>query len=179
MQVFFLRKIYCIFAARFKENIVRGAAAPFFVAMISEQKVIALVEEKIAETGTYLVEVKVSTTNQIRVYIDNPAGISIQQCVQVSRHIEGNLDREVEDYELEVSSPGLTQPFKVRQQYEKNVGRDVTVVTNEGVKHTGKLLEADAEGFKVMEKAKKKEEPKQVNFKYDEVKETKVVISFK
>lgn len=147
--------------------------------MISEQKVKALVEEKIAETGAYLVEVKVSTTNQIRVYIDKLEGLSIKECVQVSRHIEGNLDREVEDYELEVSSPGLSQPFKVKQQYQKNVGRDVTVVTNEGQKVTGKLLEADDEGFTMLEKAKKKEEPKQLRFKYDDVKETKVVISFK
>lgn len=147
--------------------------------MISEQKVRTLVEEKIAETGSYLVDVKVSTTNQIKVFIDNPAGLSIKECVNVSRHVEGNLDREIEDYELEVSSPGLSQPFKVSQQYEKNVGRDVTVVTNEGQKLTGKLLKADAEGFEILEKAKKKEEPKQLSFKYDDVKETKVVISFK
>ncbi len=147
--------------------------------MISEQKVRALVEEKIAETGAYLVDVKVSATNQIKVFIDNPAGLSIKECVGVSRHVEGNLDREIEDYELEVSSPGLTQPFKVRQQYEKNVGRDVTVITADGQKVTGKLLATDDEGFKVLEKAKKKEEPKEIGFNYNDVKETKVVISFK
>lgn len=138
-----------------------------------------MAEEKLAGTDSYLVEVKVNPRNQIKVFIDNQKGIGISQCVEVSRHIEGNLDREVEDFELEVSSAGLDQPFKVIQQYKKYLGKKVKVLTKDGNKLTGTLLNADNEGFEIETEAKKKEEPKKVNFKYDDVKETKVVISFK
>lgn len=193
-MIFAERKIYLYFPTTLDfdieknvislcSNLVRvireGTKSPFLMVMISEGRIRALAEEKLAETDSYLVEVRVNPRNQIKVFIDNQDGVSINQCVQVSRHIEGNLDREVEDFELEVSSAGLDQPFKVVQQYLKYVSKNVSVVTKEGVKLTGKLLMADDEGFEIEEKPKKKEEPKKVNFKYDDVKETKVVISFK
>ena len=92
--------------------------------MISKQKVIALAQERIDElgNGNYLVEVKISSKNAISVKMDNlHSGVSIKDCVSVSRNIEHNLDRESEDFELQVSSPGLDHPFKVIEQYQKNI----------------------------------------------------------
>lgn len=154
--------------------------------MITEAQVKALIEEKIANTEIFIVEVKVKPGNKIVVYIDTPAGISIDECVSVSRHIESSFDREVEDFELEVSSPGLDHPFRVLQQYKKNLNKEVSVLAKTGDKIIGKLIMADEKSFqieKVASKKKKKkttdeEEELVVNFDYTEVKETKIVLTF-
>lgn len=154
--------------------------------MITEAQVKALIEEKIINTDIFIVEVKVKPGNKIVVYIDTPAGISIDECVGVSRHIESSFDREVEDFELEVSSPGLDHPFRVLQQYKKNLNKEVSVLAKTGDKIIGKLIMADEKSFqieKVLSKKKKKkttdeEEELVVNFDYTEVKETKIVLTF-
>ena len=154
--------------------------------MITEAQVKALIEEKIINTDIFIVEVKVKPGNKIVVYIDTPAGISIDECVGVSRHIESSFDREVEDFELEVSSPGLDHPFRVLQQYKKNLNKEVSVLAKTGDKIIGKLIMADEKSFqieKVLSKKKKKkttdkEEELIVNFDYTEVKETKIVLTF-
>ena len=86
-----------------------------------------------------MVDVTVSTSNHIVVEIDTQNGVNIDFCAELSRHIESQLDREVEDYELEVGSAGLTAPFKVIEQYHKNKGNEVDVLTKEGKKITGIL----------------------------------------
>ena len=155
--------------------------------MIAESQVRALVEEKInQEGGTFIVEVVVKPGNKIVVLLDNDNGLSINECVEVSRHIEGSLDREVEDYELEVSSPGLDQPFKVNRQYQKYVGKQVAVVTKDGKKIQGQLTFADKNKIVVEEKAREKVEGKKGKqlvvrnheLAYNLIKETKIVISF-
>lgn len=154
--------------------------------MITEAQVKALIEEKIINTDIFIVEVKVKPGNKIVVYIDTPAGISIDECVGVSRHIESSFDREVEDFELEVSSPGLDHPFRVLQQYKKNLNKEVSVLAKTGDKIIGKLIMADEKSFqieKVLSKKKKKKatdevEELVVNFDYTEVKETKIVLTF-
>src|ERR1700754_1993854 len=108
--------------------------------MISTSLVRELAEKKLHEGDSYLVDVTVSASNKIRVTIDNFRGISIQECVTMSRWIENQLDREQNDFELEVTSPGLDQPFKVLKQYEKNIGREVEVIFSDGQKTEGKLL---------------------------------------
>ena len=87
--------------------------------MIAKEKVIALAEERIQELNNdnYLVQVTVTNKNQIKVVMDNlHRGVSIKDCMSVSRNIEHNLDRSLEDFQLEVTSPGLDQPFFVEQQ---------------------------------------------------------------
>ena len=84
--------------------------------MITEEKIRKLVEGHIRESGIFLVEVMVKPGNVIRVHVDTPEGISIKRCVEISRFINGQLDRDVEDYSLEVSSPGVGAPFRVKQQ---------------------------------------------------------------
>ena len=152
--------------------------------MISKEKITNLIEEKISGTDFFLVELKVSADNRISVYLDSFTGIKIEDCVAVSRHIEGNLDREEEDFELEVSSAGVGLPFKVIDQYKKNVGRTVEVLTTEGQKLEGELTEADEDGFsvryekKVAVEGKKRKQLQEFNdrFSYADVKSTKEVL---
>ena len=91
--------------------------------MITDEAIIELLEQHIQGTDIFLVEVAVKTGNVIQIHVDRPDGISIEECVKISRHLNEKLDREVEDFSLEVSSPGLNAPFRVKQQYEKNTGR--------------------------------------------------------
>lgn len=148
--------------------------------MITESTVKRLIEEKLEGTDKFIVSVRVMPTNRIRVYIDAVDGLDVQDCVNVSRHIEGSFDREVEDFELEVSSPGLTEPFQHPLQYKKNVGREVKVVTNDGQNIKGKLTEFDGESIIIEpERKKKKEESGSMSIPLSEIKEAKTVISFK
>jgi ribosome maturation factor RimP len=135
----------------------------------------------------FLVEVNVSPSNVIQVYIDSFDGLTIDQCVEISRSIEKQLDRDAEDFELQVSSPGLSEPFKVKEQYLKNIGRDLEVVKTDGQKLEGELLKANDEeillktaGREKVEGHKKKQLiVKEHQLKYGEIKSAKVVVSFK
>ncbi len=152
--------------------------------MITKEKVQILVEEVLSD-DMYIVDITVGATNAIMVYVDTDAGISIGECVQISRHVENSLDREEEDFSLEVSSPGLSFPFKVLRQYLKNIGREVEVVTKSGEKQKGILKSAHSAGFEleVIEKEKvdgaKILVPKSIAFDFDQIKTVKIVISFK
>ena len=109
--------------------------------MIEKQKIQGMVEEYVRENGLFLVSVKVSSSNRITVLADKKDGITIDEIAGIHRHIENGLDRDTEDFELQVSSPGLDLPFGVIEQYYKNEGRKVEVVDNDGTKYIGKLKE--------------------------------------
>ena len=158
--------------------------------MIAKELVRSLAEERIAELNNklYIVDIIISIGNNILVELDNEeGGVSIEDCISVSRNIEHNLDRDKEDFSLEVSSAGATKPFKVLKQYLKNVGREVKVQMHDhGKAIQGLLKNADENGFvvEVSEKrrieGKKKKElvVEEIPLKYEEVKETKLIISF-
>ena len=147
--------------------------------MITEAVVKALIEEKLEGSDQFIVSAKVLPGNKIRVFIDGLSGLNVKDCVAVSRHIEGNLDREVEDYELQVSSPGLTEPFQHPLQYKKNVGRNIKITTTEGESWKGELMEFDGINITVQpEKKKKKEQAEPVTISLELIKEAKTVISF-
>lgn len=155
--------------------------------MIFKETVNQIVEDYIANSDYYLTDIKISPDNRISVEIDAFEGVSIDYCVELNRHIESKLDREVEDYELEVSSAGLTEPFKVLKQYEKNIGNEVEVLTTKGLKISGILLSADADQFIIEtekqikpEGAKRKTTIKEeITFRYNEIKTTKYLFRFK
>ncbi len=155
--------------------------------MIEKKTVCQLVEEWLEGKDYFLVEVTVSPDNRIVVEIDHKEGVWIEDCVDLSRYIESKLSREKEDYELEVGSAGVGQPFKVLAQYVNHVGGDVEVLTCDGRKLTGVLKEADDQHFTVTIRKKVKEEgakrPKwvdeDVRFAYGDIKYTKYLISFK
>lgn len=154
--------------------------------MISKDQVLAIIEEKLENDHVFVVELKVSPTNQITVLIDSDNGVNIRYCVEVSRLIEGSFDREEEDFELEVSSPGIG-PFKVWRQYKKYQGKEV-LVKKDGMKpQKGYLVDVDEQSFtiefteKVKEEGKKKkiEMVRKLSFQFDEVTSVEPVIKFK
>lgn len=150
--------------------------------MTDKEYIKGLVEEYIKGTGLFLVAVKVSSANSITVLADRKDGITIDECVAIHRHIENNLDREKEDYELQVSSPGLDLPFGVIEQYYKNEGKRVEVVDGEGTKYTGKLKNVTPGGFELETEVKikgKARELKEISFNFDQVKSTRVILTIK
>jgi ribosome maturation factor RimP len=150
--------------------------------MIEKQKIQGLVEEFTRGTGLFLVAVKVSNANRITVLADKNEGITIDECAAIHRHIENGLDREVEDFELQVSSPGLDMPFGVIEQYYKNEGRRVEVVDSEGTKYIGKLKNVTAGGFELETEIKTKgraTELKDVSFNFEQIKSTRVILTIK
>ena len=155
--------------------------------MIDRNVILQLVEEKLASTEMFLVDVAVKTGNVIVVEIDSDEAVSIDDCVALSRWLEEHLDRDKEDFELEVGSAGITSPFKVLRQYVKNIGNEVEILLKAGVKLTGVLKEADENGIVVtVEKQVKPEGAKRKitvqedqSYTYDEIKYTKYLIRFK
>lgn len=155
--------------------------------MIEKSTVYQIVEEWLQGKDYFVVDVDVSPDDKISVEIDHAEGVWIEDCVELSRFIESKLDREEEDYELEVGSAGIGQPFKVLQQYYIHIGCDVEVFTKAGVKLTGVLNDADEDKFIVTVQKKVKKEgskrpvlmPEELSFTYDEIKYTKYLISFK
>ena len=152
--------------------------------MISKGVIQRMVEEKLSDT-TFIVDITVGLGNAISVIIDSDHGLSIDKCIEMSRHIEHQFDREVEDFSLEVSSPGLTQPFKVLRQYLKYLEKEVEIVTAKGDKVVGILKSADEKNFivettnHIKVDGKKTVDLKTVEFCMNDIKTVKPVITFK
>ena len=148
--------------------------------MIEKQKIQSLVEEYIRGTGLFIVAVKISSSNRIIVMADKNEGITIDECAAIHRHLENNLDRETEDFELQVSSPGLDLPFLVIEQYVKNEGKKVEAIDNSGYKHTGKLKNVTKGGFELETEVKVKGRPKEMkdlSFNFDQIRSTRVILT--
>jgi len=149
--------------------------------MIAKQEIIKVAELKIKELDGFLVDVKVNTANVITVFFDRTEGVQIEHCLEISKYVEAHFDREVEDYELTVSSPGLSKPFVVNEQYQKNIGKEIIVKLSDGKKVKGKLIAFD--GDIILETNKKEKDKKQIKKETkiilsEQVKETKLVIKF-
>lgn len=151
-----------------------------------EQRVKELVEEKIADReDLFIVSIKMQKNGVLSILIDGDKGVPIEDCAQISRHVGFHLEEEnIIDtaYRLEVSSPGIDFPLQLLRQYTKNIGRNVRITTTEGAKREGKLIDASDLQIvieeKVKEKGKKMVEVTNM-IPFDEIKETKVLISFK
>ncbi len=152
--------------------------------MITKESITNIVEQKIEQTDLFLVEVKIDTSNNISVFLDGEQGVSIDKCVEISRFIESNLDRETEDFALEVSSAGIGQPFKVFKQYQKAINKDVEVLLLNGIKREATLLNADENqitiSYQVKEKPEGAKRPKMVEktetLSFDEIKSVTEII---
>lgn len=158
--------------------------------MINKAQVEELINERIAELGNglFVVELSISSSNVITVELDkHEGGVSVEDCISVSRNIEHNLDREEQDFELNVSSAGLDRPLRVLPQYRKNIGRTIKVVKQDGAKLEGTLVDVSEERIIVENSRKEKIEGKkkkeviveQHELPFSNIKETKIVISFK
>ncbi|MFC2089383.1 ribosome assembly cofactor RimP, partial [Bacteroidota bacterium] len=146
-----------------------------------------LVEQRIEDTHLFLVNVKIGKASDVRVQLDSLKGVDIDECVEISRWLSSELDLIEENYSLEVSSPGIGEPFKVMQQYEKNVGREVEVLLKEGEKKKGILTQVNDASVtlemteKVISENNKKKKKKIIVenvFEFDDIKSTKEVIKF-
>lgn len=151
-----------------------------------ENRVRELVEEKIADRPElFLVEVKMLPNNKLIIHVDGDEGISIQDCAAISRHVGFHLEEEntiVQAYNLEVSSPGVGEALKLKRQYQKNIGREISVKLPGGDKKEGKLLSVDDQGITIEENVKEKGKKAylvETHIAFDHITEVKVLISFK
>ena len=179
--------LYLYLHSKIGETKKEGANVPFSFSlyqMIPVDKIKKIVDIKIAEGANFIVDISVKPGNKITILLDNDNGVSISDCVAMSRHVEFSLDRESEDFELNVMSPGLTEPFKTLRQYQKNLQKQVDVVTKENNKLSGKLLSVTNEGIQLETITQQKKNNKQlitnnITLSFNQIKETKVVILFK
>lgn len=155
--------------------------------MIDKNQIKEIAGQYLTNSPNYLTDISVSGDNTIVVEIDNDEGVDIDDCVSLSRHIESRLDRDTEDYELTVTSAGLTTPFKTPRQYKKYEGEEVEVLSKNGQKIVGILQTSDDTGFiiKTIKKVKpegakrKIEIEEETRFSFDEIKYTKYLLRFK
>lgn len=153
--------------------------------MIDKTKIAEIVNEKLTE-DQFLVDVTVSASNVIHVMVDSDTNISINQIVEISRHVENNLDREADDFELSVFSAGLTEPFRLVRQYKKSINTEIELLLVSGLKMIGLLTKADDQGVDLevttkekIEGSKKKELVTRVHhLEYSEIKEAKKILKF-
>ena len=183
-----VRGNYLTFAAEKDDRRERGRSLLLLYPMNGES-LIATLEQKVEalispEPGFFLVDVRIKPTNNIKIFIDADQGISIEKLVQLNRKLYKELEEEGffpnGDFSLEVSSPGLDEPLKIHRQYLKNIGREVEVLLNEGVKKEGKLLLVSESDITVEEergKNKKKEFIQHI-IPFDQIKTTKIQIKF-
>jgi ribosome maturation factor RimP len=171
----------------------RGRKSPLFVpyySMLTLENITALAQERIDELACeiFIVDITISSSNSINVELDKMGkGVSINECTSVSRNIEHNLDREVADFSLQVSSAGMDRPLRVPNQFIKNTGRQVKVILNHG--SVEGMLKSYEEGVhlvietetkeKVEGKKKKEIVVREHILPFTDIKEVKRVITFK
>ena len=154
--------------------------------MIEKQNVKNLVDSWLKGKDYFLTDLTISEDDRIVVEIDHKDGVWIDDCVDLSRYIEAHLDREVEDFELEVGSAGIGKPFKVMQQYINNIGNEVEILLKDGKKLKGVMKDVADDSFTVTTQKKVKPEgakrpqlvDEDVTLAYGDAKEVKAVIKF-
>ncbi|MGB1074911.1 MAG: ribosome assembly cofactor RimP [Flavobacteriales bacterium] len=155
--------------------------------MITAQQIKDLAEPFLDGTSGFLVDVQVSEGNMIKVLLDNDESTSIEDCMSLSRHLESLLDRDDEDFSLDVSSPGLDQPLRFDRQYRKNIGRVVEVKPTGAGKVEGKLTAVEADEIELTIREKRRIEGRKakewveekMRWRIQDLDWTKVTISFK
>ena len=161
--------------------------SPLFIAQIMEEKVSELLTKALENRpDLFLISSEIRPGNSIRIIIDGDEGVSIEDCMEISRAIEHNLDREEEDFSLEVLSAGVTEPLLMKRQFAKNLGRDLKVKTNEETLK-GSLEAVDDDGIVLQWKARepkpvgkgKHTVTKEAKVPFENIEEAKVLIKFK
>ena len=151
--------------------------------MLLKEEIKKYASEKALDIDGFVVDVNISANNVITIFFDKNNGVLVDDCLVISKYIQEKFDKDIEDYELTVCSPGLTNPLKVKEQYLKNIGKEVSVKTNDGKRKTGilKNFETDL----VLEVLKKKKGSRKdyviedIAIPFEEIKETKLKINFK
>lgn len=146
--------------------------------MIDKFKVLDIIKDTLEGTDKYLVNMKITPDNRIFVDIDGDDGINIDDCIELSRTIENKLNRDEEDFELNVSSAGADSPLKMPRQYRRHIGRLLSVETFDGEKELGTLTEVGEEQFTIVKKATKKAAQVELTFAFSDVKIAKIELKF-
>lgn len=146
--------------------------------MIEKIKILELVNQHLEGTDKFLVNLKITPDNRIYVDIDGDNGVTIDDCIELSRAIESSLDRNEEDFALDVSSAGADQPLKLKRQYTKNLGREVEALAADGEKTIGILSEVGDDDFMLHVAGTKKVAPHDVRLRYADMKSVRVAIKF-
>ncbi len=120
----------------------------------------------------FLISLKISAGNDIVVTLDGDQGVSLQDCLDASRAIENNLDREEEDFSLQVMSGGLSEPLTISRQFVKNMGRDLDIILQDEQKISGEIIAADENGVTLMLRYRK---PKDIGKGKVDVEEEKII----
>jgi len=159
-----------------------GTASPLFRItqlknMISKEEVISVVSEGLDKDHFFIVEIKVKN-DYIKVVLDGYEGINIKECEQINRLLKKHFGERLDTYTLEVTSPGLKASFRVKEQYEKNRGEEVSVLLNDGAKVNGILKDFTESELLLEKKEKKKTEGTIERIYFDQVKSVKLVLSF-
>jgi ribosome maturation factor RimP len=119
----------------------RGQIVPsFYTSHMDQNAVRKLVDEALSENkNLFLIDLNIGSDGSIKVIVDGDSGVPLNECIRISRHVEHNLDRESEDFSLEVTTPNITDPISDPRQYNKNIDRTLLVKTGES-KFEGKLI---------------------------------------
>ena len=140
--------------------------------------------EELLEGDTFLVDMKVKPTNNIKIYLDADSGLGIEKCIKINRALYKKIEESGlypdGDFSLEISSPGVDEPLRMHRQYLKNIGRKVEVSLLDGTKKEGKMtgVETDQLMLEYTEGKGKKAMLHQVSVPFSEIKQTKVLITF-
>jgi len=136
-------------------------------------KVKILVDRHLEERkDLFLVDIGVSLHNDIQIVIDGDNGVSIQDCLDLSRAVESNLDREIEDFSLQVSSSGLSEPLKLTRQFTKNLGRELEIFLLNDTKIQGELIKVEEESITIKLRYRRK---KQIGKGKENIEEDKII----
>jgi len=146
--------------------------------MIDKLFVLDIIDKTLSGSDKFLVDLKISTDNRINVAIDGDNGINIDDCIELSRAIENSLNRDEEDFELNVASAGLDSPLRLKRQYRKNIGRDLCVTTMDDETLEGRLEEADDEHISLRLPRTKKQPAQVRNIAFADIKTAKVLVRF-
>ena len=154
--------------------------------MISKEHILALIEEHLDNGPIFVTGLRISSDNQITIFLDGDEGVTIANCVALSRHIEKSLDEQSTHFALDVSSHGATTPLILPRQYKKHIGREFEIKLEDGTKTEGSLVEFNGEEI-VLENTVRENKPvgkgkitvtKQQIIKYNQIKESKVKLKF-
>lgn len=162
-------------------GIQKGDFGPLFYCckLMDYAKIESAVERAVTDNDSFLVELELKPNNIIVAYVDSDNGLTIDQIKMINRQIESDLDRDVEDFNLTVSSPDLNRPLKTWRQYKKNVGRYLKVNFNER-QEEGMLMNVEANYLVLSVPNKKKSAPNtELEIQFADIAEAKVAIRFK
>jgi ribosome maturation factor RimP len=157
------------------------------IAVIQESTIRQLAKAFLEGTPGFIVDVRVGEGNSISILLDDDDSTNITSCIALSKHLEDELDRDVEDFSLDVSSPGLDQPLKMQRQFQKNIGREVQLKVSNAGKIEGELISATEETVTIKTREKMRVEGRKARewveeestYVLSDLDWTKVQVSFK